>query len=101
MPKSTFTDWRQKVELALKFAEANAGESIVSTRNALLALWLAADRAPSVVRDLYRQFDESELVQSAQSISAPDIAAGVSDRVSAFQGARALPTTLTSCAQAL
>src|SRR5262245_50547527 len=80
MPESNFPGWRREVERALKFAEANAGESVVSTRDALFALWLAADRAPSNVRDLYRQFDEVELVRSAESLSVRDIASGVPDR---------------------
>src|SRR5256885_11119991 len=43
--------------------------SVVSTRDALYALWLAADRAPPHVRDLYRDRESTRLNSSHLVIS--------------------------------
>jgi hypothetical protein len=90
MPNSKPSDWREEVERALEFADATAGESVVATRNALYALWLAADGTPQNVRDLYRQFDEAELVRSAEVLGRKDLASGVPIEIGTNEGRRSV-----------
>jgi hypothetical protein len=60
--------WLQDVERALDFARMHVGTDVVSTRNALFALWQVVDKAPARVRDIFRRFDESALVQDAVAL---------------------------------
>ncbi|OAF16581.1 hypothetical protein AYJ54_05365 [Bradyrhizobium centrolobii] len=71
--KSVQSQWLGDVERALKFAQDEVGESAASTRNALFALWLVVDKAPSHIRDLYRQFEEDDLANAAAGLTAKDL----------------------------
>jgi len=69
--------WLQDVERALDFARMHVGTDVVSTRNALFALWQVVDKAPARVRDIFRRFDESALVQDAVALKTKDLFANV------------------------
>ncbi len=63
--------WIELVRNTLRMAEA-ACDGLQGTRNAVLGLWLAIDRAPANVRDLFRGFPEEELQEEAESLSFSD-----------------------------
>lgn len=67
------------VRLTLQHAEELC-DGLAGTRNAILGLWLAIDRAPSNVRDLFRGFDETALQNEAYDLEVADFFRGVPDR---------------------
>ena len=70
--------WIDKVRKTLRKAEQICA-GVAGTRNALLGLWLAIDRAPSNVRDLFRGFDEQTLQREASDLPFYEIFHGVPD----------------------
>lgn len=65
--------WLSDVKQAVAFAENSFGQDVVSTRNALYALWLTVDQAPGSIRDLFRQFKEEDLAKAGQEITAKEL----------------------------
>ncbi|MBC9880862.1 hypothetical protein G8O24_26400 [Bradyrhizobium sp. INPA01-394B] len=65
--------WLADVKQAIAFAELSFGEDVVSTRNALYALWLTVDQSPGSIRDLFRQFKEEDLAKAGGDITAKEL----------------------------
>lgn len=82
--------WLAFVERALKHGAAVFGDSVVSTRDALFALWTAADRAPGPIRDLYREFDEDKLVREADQLPTKSLFTGLPLAVGSIPECRGL-----------
>lgn len=64
--------WIDVVRETLEGVEEIA-DGLEGTRNAIFGLWLAIDRAPSNVRDLYRGFSEEKLRSKSVSLAPHEI----------------------------